>query len=141
MLQFIYYCNDMNKEPAKIERRRILAVDDDPDTTLAVKVGLESSSGVFEVNTFNDPELTLSSFRPGLCDLVLLDFKMPKMNGYELYDKIKKIDNKVKLCFLSATYVNYEEARKAFPSLQIECFIQKPVEIKDLIRRINAELE
>jgi hypothetical protein len=42
---------------------------------------------------------------------------------------------------MSATYVNYEDVRKTFPSLEIECFIQKPVKIKDLIRRINAELE
>jgi DNA-binding response OmpR family regulator len=93
------------------------------------------------VDTFNDAELALSSFKPGLYDLVLLDFKMPKMNGYKLYDKMKKIDDKVKVYFMSATYVNYEEARKVFPSLQIECFIYKPVEIKDLISRINADLD
>ncbi|HEY9387395.1 MAG TPA: response regulator [Nitrososphaeraceae archaeon] len=94
-------------------KRRILAVDDDPDLTLTVKVGLESSR-VFEVNTFNDPELALSSFRPDMYDLVLLDFRMPKINGYELYDKIEQIDNKVKVCFMSATYVNYKEAKKRF---------------------------
>jgi CheY-like chemotaxis protein len=136
----------MTKEAAEIKMTRILAVDDDPDITLTVKVGLEdnsssSSNGIFEVDTFNDPELALSSFKPGLYDLVLLDFRMPKMDGYELYDKIKNIDNKVKVCFMSATYVNYQAAREAFPSLEMECFIQKPVEIKDLIRRINAELE
>ncbi|HEY9387418.1 MAG TPA: response regulator [Nitrososphaeraceae archaeon] len=134
----------MTKEAAKIKMTRILAVDDDPDITLTVKVGLEdssSSNGLFEVDTFNDPELALSSFKPEVYDLVLLDFRMPKMDGYELYDEIKKIDNKVKVCFMSATYVNYQAAREAFPSLEMECIIQKPVEIKDLIRRINAELE
>jgi response regulator RpfG family c-di-GMP phosphodiesterase len=50
------------------------------------------------------------------------------------------LDDKVNVCFMSATYVNYEEARKAFPLMEIEYFIQKPVEIKDLISRINAEL-
>jgi response regulator RpfG family c-di-GMP phosphodiesterase len=74
-------------------------------------------------------------------DLALLDFRMPKMYGHELYDKIKELDSKVKVCFMSSTYVNYEDARKTFPSLEIECFIQKPVKIKDLIKRINAELE
>ena len=54
---------------------------------------------------------------------------MPKMTGYELYDKMKIIDNKVKVCFVSATYVNYEAAREVFPFLKLECFIQKPVEI------------
>jgi DNA-binding response OmpR family regulator len=70
-------------------KRRILAVDDDSDITFTVKVGLEASS-LFEVHTFNDPEVALSSFRPGLYDLALLDMRMPKMYGHELYDKMKK---------------------------------------------------
>ena len=121
-------------------KRRILAVDDTPDITLTVKVGLEAS-GLFKVDTFNDPVLALSSFRPGLYDLALLDMRMPKMYGHELYDEMKKIDNKVKVCFMTATYQNYEALRAAFPTIEIECYIQKPVEIKDLVRRINAELE
>jgi DNA-binding response OmpR family regulator len=121
-------------------KRRILVVDDNSDITITIKTGLEDS-GLFQVDTFTDPELALSSFRPGQYDLVLLDFKMPKMYGHELYDEMKKIDGKLKVCFLTATYMNYEDARKTFPSLEIECFIQKPIEIKDLVRRVNAELE
>jgi DNA-binding response OmpR family regulator len=121
-------------------KRKILAVDDDPDITLTVKMGLEAS-GLFQVDTFNDPELALSSFKPGLYNLALLDFRMPKMYGHELYDEVKKIDGKLKVCFLTATYLNYEDARKTFPSLEIECFIQKPIEINDLVSRVNAELE
>ena len=121
-------------------KRRILAVDDDSDITLTVKVGLEASD-LFEVNTFNDPELALSSFKPGLYDLALLDMRMPKMYGHELYDEMKKIDDRLKVCFMTATYQNYEALRAAFPTIEIECYIQKPVEIKDLVRKINAELE
>jgi DNA-binding response OmpR family regulator len=121
-------------------RRRILVVDDNPDITLTVKTGLEAS-GLFEVDTFNDPELAISSFKPGLYDLALLDFRMPKKYGYELYDEMKKIDDKLKICFMTATYLNYEALRAAFPTVEVECYIQKPVEIKDLVRRINAELE
>jgi DNA-binding response OmpR family regulator len=121
-------------------KRRILAVDDDSDITLTVKVGLEAS-GLFEVDTFNDPELALSSFRPGLYDLAPLDMRMPKMYGHELYDEMKKIDGRLKVCFMTATYQNYEALRAAFPTIEIECYIQKPAEIKDIVRRINAELE
>jgi len=121
-------------------KRRILTADDDSDITLTVNVGLEAS-GLFEVDTFNDPELALSSFRPGLYDLALLDMRMPKMYGHELYDEMKKIDDRLKVCFMTATYQNYEALRAAFPTTEIECYIQKPVEIKDLVRRINAELE
>ena len=122
------------------KKRWILAVDDEPDITLTVKAGLEAT-GLFQVDTFNDPELALSSFKPRLYDIVLLDFKMPKMYGYELYDEMKKIDNKVKVCFMTATCQNYEGLRAAFPTIELECYIQKPVANKDLIRRVTAELE
>jgi two-component system response regulator VanR len=125
---------------AENSKARVLVVDDNPDITLTVKTGLEAS-GLFEVDTFNDPELAMSSFKPGLYDLALLDFKMPKMYGYELYDEIRKIDIKLKVCFMTATYQDYEALRAAFPTVEVECYIQKPVEIKDLVRRIDAELE
>ena len=79
---------------------------------------------------FNDPEVALSNFKPGLYDLVL-DMKMPKMYGHELYDKMKKIDGKLKVCFMTASYRNYEALRAAFPTIEIECYIQKPVGTKD----------
>jgi DNA-binding response OmpR family regulator len=120
-------------------KKRILAVDDNSDITVTIKTGLEDS-GLYLVDTFNDPELALTSFKPGLYDLVILDFKTPKMYGHELYDEIKKIDGKVKICFMTATYLDYEYARRIFPLLEIECYFQKPVEIEDLIRRINKEL-
>jgi CheY-like chemotaxis protein len=120
--------------------RRILAVDDEPDITLTVKTALEST-GLYQVETFNDPKLALSSFKPGLYNLALIDFKMPKMYGHELYDEMRKIDNKIKVCFMTATFQNYEGLRAAFPTLKIECYIQKPVENIDLIRRVSAELE
>jgi two-component system, OmpR family, response regulator ChvI len=121
-------------------KRRILVVDDTPDITLTLKAGLEAS-GTFEVQTFNDPEVALSNFKPGLYDLALLDMRMPKMYGHELYDKMKKIDGRLKVCFMTATYQNYEALRAAFPTIEVECYIQKPVETKDLVRRINAELD
>jgi two-component system copper resistance phosphate regulon response regulator CusR len=117
-----------------------LTVDDDSDITLTVKAGLEAS-GLFEVCTFNDPEAALASFRPGQYDLALLDFRMPKINGYKLSGEMKKVDSNLKICFMSGTFRNYEELRAAFPATEIECYIQKPVETKDLVTRINAELK
>ena len=51
--------------------------------------------------------MALSNYRPNFYDLLLLDIRMPKMNGFELYEKIKKLDNKVKVCFISAYDVDY----------------------------------
>jgi two-component system, OmpR family, response regulator ChvI len=72
---------------------------------------------------------------------LLLDVRMPKMNGFQLYEQIKKIDNKAKVCYITAYEINYEKIREEFPSLQVDCFIKKPIEIQDLVRRINAELK
>src|SRR5215813_6629294 len=75
---------------------RILIVDDDPDITLTFKLGLEKKG--FIVTVFNDPLEALSKFRAGLYDFILLDVRMPKMNGFELYREIEKIDDNPKVC-------------------------------------------
>jgi DNA-binding response OmpR family regulator len=46
--------------------------------------------GGFEVDVYNDPTVALSNYKPGLYNLLLLDIKMPKMNGLELYQNIRK---------------------------------------------------
>jgi two-component system, OmpR family, response regulator ChvI len=118
-------------------------VDDEPDIIDILQVGLEENG--FKVDAFTDPELALSSFKAGTYDLLLLDVRMPKLNGFELYQEIKKINdddnNKAKVCYITAYEINYEKIREEFPSLKVDCFIKKPIEIQDLVRRINAELK
>ncbi|HZA07012.1 MAG TPA: response regulator [Nitrososphaeraceae archaeon] len=118
--------------------KRVLIVDDEPDITLALKKGLECNE--FEVDTFNDPLVALSSFKTNLYDLLLIDVKMPKMNGFELYQQMQKIDNKVRVCFITAFEVYYMALREIFPNLEICCFIRKPIEMSDLVQRIKIEL-
>jgi two-component system response regulator ChvI len=86
--------------------------------------------------------LVLSNFKLGLYDLLLLDIKMPKMNGFDLYQRIRKIDSNVKICFLTASELFYEEYRRidAYPTLDKEYFIQKPLRTEELIRQLNEIL-
>jgi CheY-like chemotaxis protein len=120
------------------EKRRILIVDDEPDMTLLFKMALESN-GLFTVSTFNDPLLALSNFKAGLYDLIILDIKMPKMDGLDLYQEIKKIDSKVKICFLTASEMYYEEFRKeAYCSLDKDMFLRKPIQNEDFLEKINT---
>ena len=62
------------------------------------------------------------------------------MSGYDLYDNIKKIDSKVKSCFITAYEINYQALREQFPTLELECYA-KPIEINELMRKINEELD
>ncbi|MFY9799211.1 MAG: response regulator [Candidatus Nitrosopolaris sp.] len=117
---------------------KILIVDDDTDITLAFKKGLENDG--FKVDVFNDPVEALSNFEASKYDLLLLDIRMPKMNGFELYKEMDKIDNDIKVCFITAFEVYYEALREVFPSLEVECFIRKPIEIGSLVKRIKNEL-
>jgi DNA-binding response OmpR family regulator len=119
--------------------KKILIVDDDPDITNIFTVGLEDTRS-FVVETYNDSVEALSNFRPYLYDFILLDVKMPKMSGFELCDRIKKVDSKVKVCFISAFDPYSDELREQFLSLKIECFIPKPIQIKELVERIKVEL-
>ncbi|HYP42699.1 MAG TPA: response regulator, partial [Candidatus Nitrosocosmicus sp.] len=62
--------------------KKILVVDDEPDLTFACNMILELEG--FVVDTFNDPALALSNFKPNYYDLALFDIKMPKMDGFDL---------------------------------------------------------
>jgi two-component system, OmpR family, response regulator ChvI len=116
----------------------ILIVDDELDITLAFKKGLERNG--FLVDIYNDPILALSNFKSGFYDLLLVDVRMPKMNGFELYQEIEKVDKKAKVCFITAFEVYYHALKEIFPTLEVGCFIRKPIEIDDLVKKINSEL-
>ena len=119
---------------------RILAVDDEPDITLTLKLGLEVN-GLYNVDTFNDPELVLQNFRPNSYSLVLIDIMMPKMSGFELYELLKKIDPDVKVCFLTASEMYHQEVReKDHCALNRDLFLQKPISNEDLVREIAKKI-
>ena len=122
------------------KNNRILLVDDEPDIIHAVAMILEDNG--FLVDSFTDPTLALSNFKPGLYDLLLLDIRMPKMNGFELYQNMREIDSNVKICFLTASELFYEEYRRldVYPRVNKERFIQKPIRTEELIHQLNEIL-
>src|ERR671933_309187 len=92
--------NENNDNKGNNKKQRVLVVDDEKDILLALQLVLEQNS--FNVSLFDNPLAALSSFKIGLYDLAILDIKMPQMNGFQLYEEIKKIDNSVKVCFITA---------------------------------------
>ena len=115
--------------------KRILIVDDEPDVNFALRIVLEENN--FIVDSFNDPLLALENFKANLYDVLILDIKMPKKDGFEVYKEVMKIDNRVKVCFLTAGDVNYRLLKETFPTLDENQFIRKPIENTELIRQVH----
>jgi two-component system response regulator ChvI len=119
------------------KKKRILIVDDEPDVDTVLKEVFEQNG--FNANTYDDPILALENFKAGSYDLVLLDIKMPVMDGFHLYQEMKKIDNKIEICFLTASELYYEQFRKEqFSTKDKDLILRKPIENKDLIKKVNT---
>ena len=123
--------------------KRIFLVDDDYDHTITFKMGLEFAG--FEVDAYNDSTIALSKFKPDYYDLLLIDIKMPKIDGFELYEKIREIDDKVKVWFITA-YETYHKVLKEVSSTSKGetspgPVIEKPIEIDKLVKQIRTELD
>ena len=127
--------------------KRILIVDDDPDITFTFKKAFEEANRIsgnkttFHVNAYNDPLVALSEFKPDFYDLMLVDINMPKMNGFDFCVKVFEVDLNPKVCFISSALINQEALKEQYPSLSFGCFIEQPITIDSLIRRVKAELE
>jgi CheY-like chemotaxis protein len=127
--------------------KRILVVDDDADITTTFKAAIEDSNDgndtnkKIEVYTANDPVVALSEFKPNFYDLLLVDINMPRMNGFQLCEKILAIDINVRVCLMSSGEINWEALREMYPTRQEGCFIRKPVTIDYLLKRIRSELD
>jgi DNA-binding NtrC family response regulator len=110
--------------------KTILLVDDEPDVLFAVKLALER--GGFIVHGYENPEKALSEYSPGKYDLLIVDIKMPYMNGLEFGAKIRQADPRARICFLTAindltAYSDYYKKCSSIPGETI-AFTQKPIE-------------
>ncbi|MBA3749883.1 MAG: response regulator [Nitrosopumilus sp.] len=122
-----------------MENKKVLVVDDEPDLTYLCKMVLEDEG--YSVDAFSDSLEALSSFKPNIYDLVILDIKMPHKDGFELYRKIKELDTNVKICFLTASEMYYEKFREEeYTSIGKDLFIHKPIENEELIKKIKKIL-
>jgi CheY-like chemotaxis protein len=138
--QQVFY-GESQRVNCRPRKKRILVVDDEFDTSLTIKVVLEADN--FKVDSFTDPQAALHNFTAGLYDLAIIDVRMPVMNGFALYGEFKKLDNNLKICFLTAVEDTYYEAfrKQAFPKYDENCIIRKPVENELLIKQINSIIE
>lgn len=138
---------------------RILIVDDESDICLTFKSAIEEYN-TYDVDVYENPHKALKNFKAGMYDIVLLDIKMPNMNGFQLYSEMKKIDNQIKALFITAAEMYYQEFRdkeevkegkekeetrgngeyRQYCKFNENMFLQKPIGITDLLSRINQVL-
>lgn len=128
----------------------ILVIDDDQDSAIAIRSCLESyfkkdahgsEFQALEITMYSNPATALVEFKPYYYDLILVDINMPTVNGYELVEKIIKLDLNIKVCFMSSGELNYEAIREIHhPVKSFGCFIKKPATRDYLINRVAQEL-
>jgi DNA-binding response OmpR family regulator len=121
-----------------MKNNRILLVDDESDVTTVLTFALEDYG--FEVESYNNPLVALSNFKPNYYNLAILDIKMPEMNGFELLRKIRKEDENLRICFLTALTElkdHMSDINELGPAFVKDRVIRKPISNKDLLNDIN----
>jgi YesN/AraC family two-component response regulator len=120
-----------------------MIVDDESDILSVIKRGLESKND-FIVDTYSKADDAIENFQnhpPNYYDLVITDIRMPKVNGFEVYRRIKDTDPNMKIAFITAFEINKEEFSKVIPSVNVTHFISKPVSISKLREKIKSILD
>jgi DNA-binding NtrC family response regulator len=126
--------DDNNKADKQLAN--LLVVDDDPDIVQVLKQGLLKNR--FLVSAFTNPEEALQNFQSNSKDycLMLSDIRMPGMSGIKLARKVKEINPSVKVILMTSFEIKDNEFSKVFPSTQVDGFVQKPIDIKDLTNKV-----
>jgi DNA-binding response OmpR family regulator len=117
--------------------KKIMIIDDDKDITNLFSIFLEYNGYI--VDAYTNPVEAFNNFRKNSHDLIVLDLKMPKMDGLTFYHKIKEIDGKVIICFTTADINYIEDLRKGIINID-KIVLYKPVLLKDLKNKIDSLL-
>lgn len=117
----------------------LVVVDDEKDIADTLKMGLEKAG--FDVDAFYSPLDALQKFQPGRYGMALLDIRMPGMDGFTLYERMREVDPKLKVLFLTGFDVGYDFTfRQKFPELMERCFMKKPQPISTVVKLVRQEL-
>jgi DNA-binding response OmpR family regulator len=120
-----------------IKNRKIMIIDDDKDITNLFKIFLECNG--YSIDAYTNPLEAFNNFRKKSHDLIILDLKMPKMDGMTLYRKMKEIDDKVIFCFTTADINYIQQLQKGIIDIE-KIVLYKPILLKDLKIKIDSLL-
>ena len=128
---------DQTRVRSRNKKKRILLVDDEPDICMVYQMVLEDAG--YECISYTDSVKALQEFRPYFYDLILLDIKMPVLNGFAFCKKIREVDKIVHIVFITASEAYYEQFRaQHYPELGKINYIQKPVGNEELVQIVNT---
>jgi CheY-like chemotaxis protein len=120
--------------------KRILLVDDEPDSCMVYQIVLEDAG--YECKSYTDSVKALQEFRSDYYGLILLDVKMPVLNGFELCEKIREVDETVRVIFITAGEDYYEQLRtQSHPDLINDTnikYVHKPITNDELLRLVTT---
>lgn len=120
---------------------KILVVDDEQDVVFTVKTFLTEAG--FSVDSFTDPLFAFEIFRPRIYEIIILDIRMPRLNGFELYLKLLQKDSSIKVIFLTAVseFSMYAKFKSdVSPASGKRHYLQKPVDFAKLLQQVDDML-
>jgi CheY-like chemotaxis protein len=121
------------------KRYTVLLLDDEPDVTSVLEKGLETYAP-FDVHAYNDAEEALKSLLLNKYDMMIIDIRLPKMNGFEFYQRAQELCGNVKVVFITASETYHDEYQKKYPQWNGNCFILKPISIGTLVKFLVSEI-
>src|SRR5919112_1579663 len=101
-------------------KARILIVDYDPDITFTFRVGLETYG--YAVDAYTNPMKALDDFKAHRYDLLIVDIRMPGLSGFELYTRLREMDKRFRICFVTSFETYYRSLLEFFPTVDVNCF-------------------
>jgi DNA-binding response OmpR family regulator len=114
---------------------KIMIIDDDPDINNLFKIYLEHDG--FQVDSYTNPKDALYYFKKGKYDLVLLDLKMPQIDGIGMFQALKNRDDEVSICLITANTSYLEQLKEKIPKIE-KYLIYKPILLKNLKEKVEA---
>jgi len=121
-------------------KQRILVVDDEQDITFVLEMMLNDH---YDVDTYTDPVEALANIKPDKYDLILFDYLMPKMNGFEFYHKVKQIDSDVNTCMMTAYEAIPVDGRGSKPAQPFDSkfVLKKPFDLAQMLAKFSEIMD
>jgi response regulator RpfG family c-di-GMP phosphodiesterase len=111
-----------------MEKIQLLYIDDEPDSLTTVKMGLEDRG--YEVLTADNGAGALELLKTHTPDVIITDLRMSPMNGFELFQEVKKIPRFAETPFFFLTAVDDYLAQKYGQTLGVDAYLTKPIELE-----------